>query len=108
MARAVNAEPLSVPSFSVPGAMCWSATACSITVMASLARQRSDSCQPTISRVQQSMIAFRYTHPCSATQIEVMSRCHRLPGTLDAEKPRPPPARLHAAALDQPALAHDA
>ena len=38
-------------------------------------RQRSSSDQPTISRVQQSMIAFKYVQPCSATQIEDMSRC---------------------------------
>jgi hypothetical protein len=55
----VNAEPLSVPSVSVAGAMPCSATARSITAIASLARQRRLSSQPTISRVQQSMIAFR-------------------------------------------------
>jgi hypothetical protein len=55
----VNAEPLSVPSVSVPGAMPCPATASSITVIASLARHLSDRSQPTISRVQQSMIALR-------------------------------------------------
>ena len=47
----------------------------STTAIASSARQRRLSSQPTISRVQQSMIAFRYVQPCSATQIEVMSSC---------------------------------
>ncbi len=49
----------SVPSVSIPGAMPCSSTARSITAIASAARQRRLSCQPTISRVQQSMIAFR-------------------------------------------------
>jgi hypothetical protein len=35
VARAVNAEPLSVPSVSIPGRMAWSRTAVSITVIAS-------------------------------------------------------------------------
>ena len=65
VARAVNAEPLSVPSVSVPRG-----TPCSITSIASFARQRRLT-PPTISRVQQSMIAFRYVQPCSATQIAV-------------------------------------
>jgi hypothetical protein len=56
---AVKAEPLSVPSVSAPGAIAWSSTACLITAVASIARQRSSRDQPTISRVQQSMIAFR-------------------------------------------------
>jgi hypothetical protein len=36
------------------------AAARSTTAIASSARQRSSSCQETISRLQQSMIAFRY------------------------------------------------
>jgi hypothetical protein len=39
--------------------MACSRTAWSMTAIASTARQRRLSCQPTISRVQQSMIAFR-------------------------------------------------
>jgi hypothetical protein len=57
--RAVKAEPLSEPSVSSPGSIPCSATARSTTAIASSARQRSSSCQATISRVQQSMIAFR-------------------------------------------------
>jgi hypothetical protein len=59
VALAVNAEPLSVPSVSVPGRMPCSLTARSITAIASLARQRRLTSKPTISLVQQSMIAFR-------------------------------------------------
>ena len=59
VALAVNAEPLSVPSVSAPGRMPCSRTAVSITAIASTGRQRRLSCQPAISRVQQSMIAFR-------------------------------------------------
>jgi len=39
--------------------MPWTAAARSTTAIASSARQRSSTDQPTISRVQQSMIAFR-------------------------------------------------
>jgi hypothetical protein len=60
-ARAVNAEPLSLPSASVPGAI-WRALAAHWTsAIASVARQRSSMCQPTISRVQQSMAAIGST-----------------------------------------------
>src|SRR6266852_5165762 len=99
--RAVKADPLSVPSVSVPGAIAWSSTACLITAVASAARQRSSSDQPTILRVQQSMIAFRYTQPCSATHTLVMSRCQSLAGTFDLEDAGTAPARLDRAALDQ-------
>ena len=57
-ARAVNAEPLSVPSVRVPGVMARSAAARSISVIASVARQRVSRCQATISRVQQSIAAI--------------------------------------------------
>jgi hypothetical protein len=57
--RAVKAEPLSVPSVSVPGGIACSQAARSTTAIASTARQRTSRPQPTISRVQQSMIAFR-------------------------------------------------
>jgi hypothetical protein len=67
----VKAEPLSEPSVSSPAAIPWITAARSTRAIASSARQRSSSCQATISRVQQSMIAFRYVQPCSATQIEV-------------------------------------
>jgi hypothetical protein len=55
--------------------------------IASSARQRSSRLQPTISRVQQSMIAFRYVQPCSATQTEVMSSCHSCLGRSTRKKP---------------------
>ena len=57
--RAVNADPVSEPSTSSPGSIPRTAAAFSITAIASSARQRSSSCQATISLVQQSMIAFR-------------------------------------------------
>ena len=57
-----------------------------MTAIASVARQRTLSSQPTISRVKESMIAFSYTQPCSATHTEVMSRC-QLAGPLDRENP---------------------
>jgi hypothetical protein len=57
-ARLVNAEPLSVPSVSRPGAMPRWAAAASITAIASGPRQRTSSAQPVISRVQQSIAAF--------------------------------------------------
>lgn len=49
---AVNAEPLSVLSVSVPRGIACSAMALSITAIASSARQRTVISQPTISRVQ--------------------------------------------------------
>jgi hypothetical protein len=55
----VNAEPLSVPSVSRPGAMPRSAVAASMTAIASGARQRTSSAQLVISLVQQSIAAFR-------------------------------------------------
>jgi hypothetical protein len=55
----VNAVPLSVPNVSVPGAMARSATALSMTAIASWARQRTCRLQAVISRVQQSIAAFR-------------------------------------------------
>ena len=79
-APAGEAEPLSVPSVRQPGLIPRAATAPSTSTIASSLRQRSSSDQPTISRVQQSMAAFRYVHPCSATQIEVMSRCQSWSG----------------------------
>ena len=57
--RLVKAEPLSVPSVSVPGSIPRAATARSTSAIASSVRQRSSSDQPTISRVQQSIAAFR-------------------------------------------------
>ena len=51
------------------------ATAAATSSIASSVRQRSSRLQPTISRVQQSIAAFRYVQPCSATQTEVMSKC---------------------------------
>jgi hypothetical protein len=47
-ARLVNAEPLSVPSVSLPGAIPRSAAAASITAIASWARQRTSSAQPVL------------------------------------------------------------
>ena len=85
--RAVNAEPLSEPSVSSPGWIPYAVAACSTTAIASSARQRRLNSQPTISRVQQSMIAFRYAQPCSATQIEVMSSCHSCRGRSTMKKP---------------------
>src|SRR5229473_8087678 len=103
--RAVKADPLSVPSVSVPGAIAWSSTACLITAVASAARRRSSSDQPTISRVQQSMIAFRYTQPWSATQTLVMSRCQSWPGRSTLKTPGRR-RRLDRSPLDQLLLAH--
>jgi len=56
--RTVKAEPLSLPSTRSPGSIACAAAACSMTAIASSARHLSSSCQATISRVQQSMIAF--------------------------------------------------
>src|SRR5439155_17208091 len=86
-ARAVKAEPLSLPSTSSPGSMPCTAAACSTTAIASSARQRSSTLQPTISRVQQSMIAFRYVQPCSPTQTLVMSSCHSWLGRSTRKNP---------------------
>ena len=58
-ARLVNAVPLSEPSVSSPGPTPRSTTARSMTAVASCARQRMSSAQPAISRVQQSIAAFR-------------------------------------------------
>jgi hypothetical protein len=85
--RAVKAEPLSEPSVSLPGSMAWTTAARSMSAIASSARQRSSSCQATISRVQQSMIAFKYVQPCSATQTLDMSSCHSCRGRSTRKKP---------------------
>ena len=58
-ARLVNAVPLSVPSVSWPGAIARSVTAVSMTAIASPARQRTSRLHAVISRVQQSIAAFR-------------------------------------------------
>jgi hypothetical protein len=58
-ARLVKAEPLSVPSVSRPGRMPRSSAAAWMTAIASGARQRTSSAQAVISRVQQSIAAFR-------------------------------------------------
>jgi hypothetical protein len=58
-AREVNALPLSVPSVSRPGPMPRSAVAAWMTAIASGARQRTSSAHAVISRVQQSIAAFR-------------------------------------------------
>jgi hypothetical protein len=105
-ARAVNAEPLSVPSVSVPGAMPRSVAARSISAIASLARQRVSRCQATISRVQQTGRGHQVDpavlgHP-DGGDVEVP----QLVGAFDAEEPRPAPTLQRAAALDQLALAH--
>jgi hypothetical protein len=104
--RAVNAEPLSVPSVSVPGAMPRSIAARSISAIASLARQRVSRCQATISRVQQTGRG----HQIDPAVLGHPDRGHvqvpELVGPLDAEEPRPAPAIERPAALDQPALAH--
>jgi hypothetical protein len=55
---AVKAEPLSVPSVSISGSMPRSFAARSTSAIASTARHLSSSCQPTISRVQQSIAAI--------------------------------------------------
>ncbi len=52
-------RPVSVPSVSSPAPTPRSATAASTTAVASCARQRTSSAQPTISRVQQSIAALR-------------------------------------------------
>jgi hypothetical protein len=54
-----EAVPLSLPSVKLPGPMPRSAIARSMTAVASWARQRMSSAQPTISRVQQSIAAFK-------------------------------------------------
>ena len=58
-AREVNAVPVSVPSVSSAAPIRRSATAASMTAVASTVRHRMSSAQPTISRVQQSIAAFR-------------------------------------------------
>jgi hypothetical protein len=55
----VNALPLSVPSVSRPGPVPRSAAAAWMTAIASGARQRTSSAQAVISRVPQSIAAFR-------------------------------------------------
>jgi hypothetical protein len=107
-ARAVNAEPLSVPSVSVPGGMPRSRAARSISAIASRARQRVSRCQATISRVQQTGRGHQIDpavlgHP-HAGHVEVPE----LVGALDAEEPRPASTPGRAPALEQPALAHHA
>src|SRR5215217_7311083 len=105
-ALAVNAEPLSVPSVSVPGGMPRSIAARSISAIASLARQRVSRCQATISRVQQSIAAHQVDPAVLGDPDRGEVQVPELIRPLDAEEPRPAPAIERPAALDQPALAH--
>src|SRR4051794_7385059 len=81
-------------------------TASSTTAVASVARQRRSSAQPTISRVQQSIAAFEITPAVlgdpDAGHVEVPE----LVGSGDLEVAGSPPAALRALGLQQPVLAH--
>jgi len=105
VARAVNDEPLSVPSVSVPGPMPCSATAVWITAIASLARQRRLRSQPTISRGEarpRSGPTGRSrrsgpTRPGGRCWRSCQTRCAR--GGSTARPRRRPPTWLTAAAM---------
>jgi hypothetical protein len=107
-ARAVNAEPLSVPSVSVPGAMPRSVAARSISAIASRARQRVSRCQPTISRVQQTGRGHQVDPAGFGDPDARHVQVPELIGPLDAEEPRPPAPLQRGPALDQPPLTHHA
>jgi hypothetical protein len=107
-ARAVNAEPLSVPSVSVPGAMPRSVAARSISAIASLARHRVCRCQATISRVQQTGRGHQVDPAVLGDPDRGHVQMPELIRALDAEEPGPAPTPGRAAALDEPALAHHA
>jgi len=105
-ARLVNAVPLSVPSVSSPARMRRSATAPSMTAVASWARQRTSSAQPVISRVQQSIAAFRITPAVLGDPDRGHIPMPELIRAGDLEIARPPAAALRARGLQQPVLAH--
>src|SRR3954452_2648441 len=105
-ARAVKAEPLSVPSVSVAGGMPRSMAARWIRAMASLALQRVSSCQATISLVQQTGRGHRVDPAVLGHPDRREVQLPELIGPLDAEEAGPASTLQRAPALDQPALAH--
>ena len=108
VAFAQNADPLSVPRVRVPGLMPCSVTARWMTAIASWARQRTVRSQPTISRVQQSMICVQVAPAVLSDPDRGHVQVPKLPGPGDLEEPGPAAPELCLAALDQLALAHHA